>query len=131
MGKASTAVARTGSPTSVNPRFVSPDPGYQRPLGTGTSLPGYELHVGDLNEDGRDDLLFNKKDDNANELVIAYGSGSYEISVPSGIQSHPTPPSGGWDLYETRILDVNGDGKDDIVWAIPQGDLTIHVGLAR
>lgn len=114
-----------------DPRFVSPPPAYQLLLDPAQALAGFQLHVGDMNEDGRDDLIFNNLDNNTNELVIAYGAPSFDVSVPAGILGHQAPPTGGWDLYETRILDVNGDGKDDIVWAIPQGDLTIHVGLAR
>ena len=113
------------------PRFVEPPPAYQVLLDPPTALTGYQLHVGDMNEDGRDDLIFNNLDNDTNELVIAYGASSFEVSVPAGVLAHQAPPTGGWDLYETRIVDVNGDGKDDVVWAIPQGDLTIHVGLAR
>lgn len=97
-----------------------------------SSMPaGFEMLVGDFDADFRDDLLFNKRDGNTNDVLIAYGSSNFEIQVPAAIFGHQLPPSSGWGQYETHILDVNGDGKDDVVWANPSSQVTFYVGLAR
>lgn len=98
---------------------------------------GWQADVGDLNEDGRADLIVNRFNGDENETLIAYGvpQGSpiapLVLDTPAAVQEHLAPPAAGWNGYERRVLDVNGDGKDDVVWAAPTGTLSIYVGLAR
>lgn len=99
--------------------------------------PAWRRDVGDLNDDGRTDLILNLATGDKNETLIAYGvpQGSTiaprVLDTPAGVVKHLAPPASGWSSYERRIVDVNGDDKDDIVWADPAGTLTIYVGLAR
>ena len=98
---------------------------------------GWDADVADLNQDGRADLVVNRLDGDENRTLIAYGvaQGSpiapLVLDFPAGVQDHLAPPAAGWNGYERRVLDVNGDGKDDVVWAAPTGTLSIYVGLAR
>ncbi|MFZ0547236.1 MAG: VCBS repeat-containing protein, partial [Candidatus Promineifilaceae bacterium] len=73
----------------------------------------YEMLVGDVNRDGRDDLIWNEKSQTANRIYVGLGKsdGTFDLSLLS--QDHPLP---GWIGYKTLTADVDGDGRDDLIW---------------
>ncbi|MGA2001938.1 MAG: FG-GAP-like repeat-containing protein [Terriglobales bacterium] len=85
----------------------------------GTYAPGgYEpdaLAVGDVNGDGKPDLVVGNFCDSACDVsgvvgvLLGNGDGTFQAPVSYS--------SGGWDINSVAIGDVNGDGKPDIVVA--------------
>ena len=106
-------------------------PGYQLHIATGAQLefaPGIEITpvggdsepmIGDLNDDGKDDLLlvkilFKNNRDYAAQLTVhlSRGDGTFEKREPFLIPTHPQ-----WGRYGRRLLmgDVTRDGRRDVV----------------
>jgi hypothetical protein len=88
--------------------------------------------VADFNNDGRADVLMNRRTDMVNELAVGFGVASGDFTFPAGIQTHPTTPSVGWVPFDQVFVgDVNGDGKADIVWTNPSSDARVFVALSK
>ncbi len=84
----------------------------------------YEPLIGDFNGDDRADLLLNHKGSN-NQLLLAFGNqtGSFDfLNVSSSdflyFSQHPEKAIEGWGNYETRVMDLNGDSCDDVIWNV-------------
>jgi len=84
---------------------------------------GFRTLVGDVNGDGRSDLIWNEPAE-TNRIYVALGGadGTFEF-LPA--QDHP---DAGWAGFETLVDDVNGDGRSDLVW-YPSGE-TGRVAIA-
>ncbi|MCB9367217.1 MAG: T9SS type A sorting domain-containing protein [Calditrichaeota bacterium] len=76
---------------------------------------------GDLNGDGFTDFISSNPTPE-NQLHIFYGGVSPD-TVPAAVWTNHRD-------WETRIInDLNGDGKDEIVWAgLPAGNINVHFG---
>lgn len=92
------------------------------PEGWGT----YEVLVGDLNGDGRDDLIWNHRGtSNVVYVGLSAGDGGFTFGAR---QVHPL---NGWGTYTAAVGDMNNDGKDDIVWNNRLADRTrTYIGFA-
>jgi len=68
---------------------------------------------------------------NQTYLGFATATGGFTVSTPV---THPESPAEGWANYETLVADVNGDGKDDLVWnyrgALSGGQNRTYLGLS-
>ena len=90
---------------------------------------GYETYAGDLNGDGRLDLVWNSiqqsptQDANYVYVGLANADGSFTRSARQTIGNE------GWRSFKTLLADLNGDGKDDLIWnstqQAPAGDANI------
>lgn len=90
-----------------------------------------QVRSGDLNGDGRADLLWNELGgDNGNQLYVSLGraDGTYDSSTPTQIHTAVRPD---WTQYDVHLADVNGDGREDVVWIHAMDQTRIYVGLAR
>lgn len=89
-------------------------------------------YVGDFNDDGRIDILLNHLASDANDVVVGFGSANGDFSFPAGLQKHPATPGVGWGPFDQVFIgDVNGDGKDDVVWTSPSRATQVFVALAK
>ncbi|MFZ0549092.1 MAG: VCBS repeat-containing protein, partial [Candidatus Promineifilaceae bacterium] len=74
---------------------------------------GYEIFVGDVNRDGRDDLIWNEKSQTTNRIYVGLGTSEGTFDLSSPLQEHPLS---GWVGYRTLMADVDGDGDSDLIW---------------
>jgi hypothetical protein len=81
----------------------------------GISAP-YKVHRGDIDGDGREDLILNSLLSGSNQIAVGLGSASGTFTFQAPI-THPTTPAPGWaDQWSTYVGDFNGDGRDDLLW---------------
>lgn len=88
---------------------------------------------GDFNGDGRTDLAWNHAGTtNQTYIGFATATGGFTVSTPV---THPEVPAEGWANYETLVGDINGDGRDDLIWnyrgAASGGQNRTYVGLSN
>lgn len=103
--------------------------GYSRDTGLFGDSGDVPVHMGDFNGDGRDDLLFNLLDA-GNALKVALGGSSGDFAFTPAAQPHSATGED-WTQYQVRVLDVTGEGLDDVVWVRPTPTLRIYVATAR
>lgn len=101
---------------------------------------GYKMLVGDFNGDKRSDLIWNLLN-KSNRYYVALSKSPLTAemdSVSDTSRQVPTftflPPvdvsAGGWSAYDLNIADINGDGKDDLVWNTRGRTNRVYVGLS-
>ena len=82
--------------------------------------------VGDINSDGRTDLIWNDTSNpNRTYIGVSNGDGTFTF-LP-----HQDHPGQGWSNYKTLVGDVNGDGRTDLIWNQTQEFHQTHVGLSN
>lgn len=92
-------------------------------LGAGTS-------VGDLNDDGFNDLIVRgSKQSGAQETRYGYinvywGVGIDTLHLASDLQMRTNVAA----MPGLAVFDVNGDGKDDLLWTTTQTSINVHFG---
>lgn len=85
--------------------------------------------TGDVNADGRTDLIFNTTGA-VNRVFVALGTASGDFDLSPLSQLHPATTVG-WEQFSMLVADVSGDGRADVVWIHPASTLRIYVGVAR
>jgi hypothetical protein len=88
--------------------------------------------MGDVNDDGRADLILLQDQGVENKVWVGYGTTGGTFDFPAGAQTSPFTPGTGWPSFDRIFIgDVNGDGKDDIVWTNASASARIYVALAQ
>jgi len=88
------------------------------PSGRGSPGP---IAVGDLNLDGKPDVVLAIPDANAVGVLIGNGDGTFQPIV-----SYGTGENG---VFSIGVGDFNGDGKPDVIFADNQGNLYLFEGI--
>ena len=91
--------------------------------------------VGDLDNDGKDDLIFYqiKKDgENKERIIFHVGYGSSDGTLGFYGQAMTHPDDNNWNKFEDIFVrDMNGDEKDDIVLINPAGTAQVYVAFSK
>jgi hypothetical protein len=90
-----------------------------------------QVRIGDLNGDGRADLLWNEQGrDNQNRVYVslAKADGTFDFSTKP--QVHPVERPD-WSQYTPYLADVNVNGRQDVIWIHAGVQTRIYVGLSE
>lgn len=71
----------------------------------------------DVNGDGDMDLVFNERQStpsiNRTHVALSNGDGTFALQAA---WDHPEAPVEGWQQYDLHVMDLDGDGSDDLSW---------------
>ena len=115
---------------SFGQSFVAQNNGFTVNDGGWTSFDLYPRQLGDVNGDGRDDIV----GFGGGEVYVSIGQSNgtflqYFVALDNGF----TVGDGGWtsfDQYPRQLGDVNGDGRDDIV-GFGGGEVYVSLGQSN
>jgi hypothetical protein len=82
------------------------------------SWAGYGTYVGDLDNDGDDDLLWNRLSAGPNWVYTALSNGDGTFALDTTLQVIWTSGS---TTYHTHLVDVTRDGRADLIWNLNSG----------
>lgn len=74
---------------------------------------------GDLNGDGRLDVVWNHLGPTANVVRVGFGKpdGAFDVVTARMAEIAVDPvPTNGWTGFKLLVADMDGDGRDDLVW---------------
>jgi len=97
--------------------------------GTLTTEP-LEVGIADVEGDGWSDIVWNLRSGAVNKVFVSLGLGDGTFSFSTAEVSHPDT-SIDWALYQMFTGDVNGDGRDDIVWIHPAATNRIYTAIGK
>ncbi|MEM6264544.1 MAG: thiol-activated cytolysin family protein [Bacteroidota bacterium] len=86
--------------------------------------------LGDMDKDGRSDLIWNDRTADHNTLIVGLGSSDGAFTFPAAVQKHPL--SINWTTFEAPLMgDINGDGRTDLIWIDEGSSLRIAIAMAK
>jgi len=94
----------------------------------GDAVDYYAPLTGDLNGDGRADLIWTKLDADSARIRVGLAD-SDGLPVISPVEQ-VVPATDNFNIAKVFVTRVDGDTRDDVVWVIPEATTKIYVGLA-
>ncbi len=89
-----------------------------------------KVMMGDVDDDGNQDLIYNHVSASANETVVAFANGDGTFTMGPAI-SHSVTPANGWSQYVAKVGDFDNDGQADLAWGRVLTTNTTYVALSN
>lgn len=88
--------------------------------------------MGDVNGDGRADLVWNERisAENTNRVFVGFGQADGSFDIRNAVL-HSESPDEGWETYDLLLADVDGDGRSDLVWNHREQDNVAYIGMSQ
>lgn len=129
-GRSDIAWVAAGEPWKISVARVNPEgtlafgPLQEAPLPLPSTA---QVWAGDVNGDGRSDLLWNTRGE-ANQVVVGLADANKGSFSFLPLQEHPAK---GWSNFDLVVGDINGDGRADLVWNDLEKANRLYIGLAN
>jgi hypothetical protein len=94
------------------------------------SDPPMAVRVGDVDGDGDADLIWNSTSGTANRTYVSLGQGDGSFDFSALDQLHPDTQAS-WPQYTIYVADVNGDGRDDMIWNWAAATNRIYTAIGK
>ena len=92
--------------------------------------PPLAVTVGDVDGDGDADLVWSHVDGPSNVTYVSLGEGDGTFDFSPAAQPHPDMDAQ-WAQFKVFVMDVNGDGRDDIVWNHAAATNRIYTAIGK
>lgn len=92
--------------------------------------PPLHIEVGDVDGDGDADIIWSARAGPANRTYVSLGKGDGTFDYSALSQLHPDDQAN-WSQYQMYLGDVNGDGRDDIIWNWPAATNRIYTAIGK
>jgi hypothetical protein len=96
----------------------------------GVTVP-FDIEVLDVEGDGDADIVWNLRTGLDNLIYISRGQGGGTFDFGVARVRHPDTNEADWSQYQMFTGDVNGDGRDDIIWSWPAQTNRIYTAIGK
>jgi len=92
--------------------------------------PPLSVEIGDVDGDGDADIIWSSRSGGGNRTYVSLGQGDGTFDFSALSQLHPDDQTN-WSQYQMYVGDVNGDGRDDIIWNWPAATNRIYTAIGK
>lgn len=91
----------------------------------------FDVEVMDIEGDGDADIIYNLRTGLDNLIYVARGQGGSSFDFSVARVRHPDSDETNWSQYQMYTGDINGDGRDDIIWVWPGQTNRIYTAIGK
>ena len=91
----------------------------------------FDVEVMDIEGDGDVDILYNLRTGLDNLIYVARGQAGGDFDFSGARCRHPDADESNWSQYQMYTGDINGDGRDDIIWVWPGQTNRIYTAIGK
>ena len=89
-----------------------------------------DIEVADVDGDGDADIVWNLRQAAVNNVYVSLGQGDGTFDFSTVKVSHPDTGTN-WSQYQMFTGDVNGDGREDIIWSWPAATNRVYTAIGK